>query len=87
MHIGGYHNNICKLLTAIQTTYTKIEELGFKHNNILMNLLTAPLSTNNQVSKGFIQRKKHVWETRRDMTTNELPNFFDSFDRSPEARE
>ena len=72
MRLGGYNHNVRELLTAIQTMYTEIEVLGFKHDDILMDMFTALLSTKNQVFKDFIQRKKDSWETGEDFTMHEL---------------
>ena len=72
MRLGGYNHNVRELLTAIQTTYTEIEELGFKHDDIVMDMFTALLSTKNQVFKDFIQRKKDSWETGTDFSMHEL---------------
>ena len=72
MLLGGNNHNVRESLTAIQTTYTEIEELGFKHDDILMDMFTALLSTKNQVFKDFVQRKKDAWETGSDLTMHKL---------------
>lgn len=73
--LGGYNHNVRDMLTAIQSTYTTIEELGFKHDDIVMDTFEALLSTKNQVFKDFIQRKKDEWETGDDLTLGELSEF------------
>ena len=72
IRLGGYNHNVRDMLTAIQLTYTTIEELGFKHDDIVMDTFEALLSTKNQVFKDFIQRKKDAWETGEDITLGEL---------------
>ncbi len=42
--LGGYNHNVKDMLTAIQSTYTMIEELGFKHEDIVMEH-TAPVAS------------------------------------------
>ena len=73
--LGGYNHNVRDMLTAIQSTYTTIEELGFKHDNIVMETFEALLSTKNQVFKDFIQRKKDGWETGDDLTLGDLSEY------------
>ena len=49
-----------------------IIERGHKHDDIVMNLFTALLSTKNTVLQDFIQRKKDQWEDGTDMTFDDL---------------
>ena len=73
--LGGYNHNVRDMLTAVQSTYTMIEELGFKHDDIVMDVFAALLSTKNQIFKDFIQRKKDAWETGEDMTLGDISEY------------
>ncbi len=49
-----------------------IEELGFKHDDFVMDTFEALLSTKKQVFKDFIQQNKDEWETGDNLMLREL---------------
>ena len=60
------------MISNMESNYNLIIERGHKHDDIVMDLFTALLSTKNTVFQDFIQRKKDQWEDGTDMTFDEL---------------
>ena len=53
-----FEHNIDGVLTNNKSNYNQIIERGFKHDDIVMDIFTALLTTKNTVFKDFIQCKK-----------------------------
>jgi hypothetical protein len=73
--MGGYNKKATDVLYEIQSTYNRIEELGFTHADIVLDTFNTLLSRKNQDFKDFIQRKKDEWEFGDDVTLNDLVQY------------
>ena len=73
--MGSYNQKVTDMLHEIQSTYNRIEELGFTHEDIVLDTFNALLSGKNQVFKDFIQRKKDEWESGVDVSLNDLVEY------------
>ena len=52
-----------------------IEELGFKHNDIVMEGFEALLLMKKQIFRDFIQRRKDKWETGEGMMLGDISEY------------
>ena len=60
------------MLDHMSDTYTEILKSGGSHEDYIMDLYSALLSTKNEVFKSFIQRSKDDWETGSNVSAEEL---------------
>ena len=54
MRLRGYNYNIRYKLTIILSTYTTKKELGFKHNNIIMDIFEVFILTKFKFSRKLV---------------------------------
>ena len=67
-----FDHKVSDMMNDIQTNYNQIVELGYKHDDVVMDTFKALLSTKNEIFKSFVQRMKDAWEMGADTTLNEL---------------
>jgi hypothetical protein len=68
----NFSENVADMLDNMGDNYLEILKSSGSHEDYLMDLFTALLSTKNDVFKSFIQRQKDDWETGKDLDADEL---------------
>jgi hypothetical protein len=70
--LSSFSENVADMLDHMGDNYLEILKSSGSHEDYLMDLFTALLSTKNDVFKSFIQRQKDDWETGKDLDADEL---------------
>jgi len=68
----AFEHNVSDMLDEIESSYNQITELGYKHDDIVMDTFDSILSSKNQIFRDLIQRTKDDWEMGKDMELSEL---------------
>ena len=70
--LSNFSENVADMLDNMGDNYIEILKSSGSHEDYLMDLFNALLSTKNDVFKAFIQRQKDDWETGKDLDPDEL---------------
>jgi hypothetical protein len=70
--LSNFSENVADMLDNMGDNYIEILKSSGSHEDYLMDLFNALLSTKNDVFKAFIQRQKDDWETGTDLEPDEL---------------
>ena len=60
--LAKFNNNLETMLDNMKSNFEKIEDLGKTHEDYILHLFDALLSSKNETFRNFIQRKKDEWE-------------------------
>ena len=67
-----FDHNVINMLDDMASNYNRILELGSTHEDYLMQLFEALLTTHNTIYENFIQAEKNKWELGDDYTSDNL---------------
>jgi hypothetical protein len=70
--LANFNHNVCDMLDHMNDNYLEIIKSGGSHEDMVMDLYNALLSSKNEVFNRFIQRSKDSWETEKEVTPEEL---------------
>ena len=60
--LAAFNHNVISLLNDMATNYARIVELGGSHEDYLLHIFAALLTTTNEIFRQFIQAEKNKWE-------------------------
>ena len=70
--LPAFKHNVIDMLDDMASNYSRILELGGTHEDYLMNIFDALLTTTNIVFEHFIQSEKNKWEIGDEYTADNL---------------
>ena len=70
--LGGYGNNVSTMLNAMECAYDIIISNSGSHDDYIMHIFQAILSSKNQTFKNYMQTYKDKWEEDEPITANEI---------------
>ena len=70
--LASFSHNVLDMTDKMTANYDEIVKRGFTHDDMIIDLFKALLTSKNEVFHRFIQRKKDDWETGTDITPDEL---------------
>jgi hypothetical protein len=70
--LANFNHNVCDMLDHMNDNYNEIIKSGGSHEDMVMDLFSALLTSKNDIFNQFIQRSKDDWETRKDISIEEL---------------
>jgi hypothetical protein len=70
--LANFNHNVCDMLDHMNDNYLEIIKSGGSHEDMVMDLYNALLSSKNEIFNRFIQRSKDSWETEKEVTPEEL---------------
>ena len=71
-NLAKHKNNLELMLTDMKQNYSKIVELGKTHEDYVMHLFDAMLTSKNQIFCDYIQIKKNDWEEGSEVQPDTL---------------
>jgi hypothetical protein len=70
--LTNFSDNVADMLDHMNETYLEILKSSGSHEDFLMDIFNALLTSKNDVFKAFIQRSKDDWETGEDIEADQL---------------
>jgi hypothetical protein len=70
--LANFSHNVCDMLDHMNDNYNEIVRSGGSHEDMVMDLFSALLTSKNDIFNQFIQRIKDDWETKQDISIEEL---------------
>jgi hypothetical protein len=70
--LAAFGHNVIDMLNDMASNYARILELGGSHEDYLLHLFAALLTTNNEIFQQFIQAEKNRWELGEDYLADTL---------------
>jgi hypothetical protein len=70
--LANFNHNVCDMLDHMNDNYNEIIRSGGSHEDMVMDLYSALLTSKNDIFNSFIQRSKDDWETKQDISIEEL---------------
>ena len=70
--LAAFDHNVIDMLNDMASHYARIVELGGSHEDYLLHLFAALLTTTNEVFQQFIQAEKKKWELGEDYLADTL---------------
>ena len=70
--LANFNHNVCDMLDHMNDNYNEIIRSGGSHEDMVMDLYSALLTSKNDIFSQFIQRSKDDWETKQDISIEEL---------------
>jgi hypothetical protein len=70
--LANFSENVADMLDHMNDIYLEILKSSGSHEDFLMDIFTALLTSKNEVFKAFIQRSKDDWETGTDIEPDQL---------------
>ena len=70
--LANFNHNVCDMLDHMNDNYNEIIRSGGSHEDMVMDLFSALLTSKNDIFNQFIQRSKDDWETKKDISIKEL---------------
>jgi hypothetical protein len=70
--LAAFGHNVIDMLNDMASNYARILELGGSHEDYLLHLFAALLTTNNEIFQQFIQAEKNKWELGEDYLADTL---------------
>ena len=86
--LANFNHNVCDMLDHMNDNYNEIIRSGGSHEDMVMDLFSALLTSKNNIFNQFIQRSKDDWETKQDISIEELTNLAtEKFNNMSEQRQ